>query len=133
MNNVNEKAIDIIVQAYYGNRVGTTISRDRIDSFILGHINGEIPSYEQIDRIIIRLPNEDGIAIVYNKYAEDNGIKFKERALTEGNYAMKPLAIIPELDIELYSRCIACRVDKDDNIISLKSGDYDKVIKYLAE
>lgn len=129
MNNT----INIIAQAFYGNRVATEIDKENIDSFILGYMDGEVPSEKSIDRTIIHIPNTDGIVIVYNKHEEERNRKLKDRALKEANYVMKPLAVIPEENIELYGRCIACRMNADGELESLKENDFDIIIKYLAE
>ena len=38
-----------------------------------------------------------------------------------------------ESDIEIYSRCIVCRVNESGELESLREGDYEKFVKYLAE
>lgn len=125
--------INIIAQAFYGNRVATEVSKDRIDSFILGYMDGEVPSIKSIDRTIIHVPNADGIVIVYNKHEEERNRELKDRALKEANYVMKPLAVIPEENIELYGRCIACRMNAEGELVSLQEGDFEKLTKYLAK
>ena len=122
MNNVNNNIINIIAQAYYGNRVATEINKEDIDRFILGYQDDSITVTEPIDRTVIHIPNTDGIVIVYNKYSEEGN---KER--------MKAVAVIPEENIELHSRCIACRMNADGELESLQEGDFEKLVKYLAE
>lgn len=129
MNNT----INVIAQAFYGNRVTTEIDKKNIDRFILGYMDDSISVTEPIDRTIVNVPNTDGIVIVYNKYKEEKGKKLKDRAMDEANHVMKPLAVIPEKNIELYGRCIACRMNADGELESLQEGDFDKLTKYLAE
>lgn len=124
MNNNNNNIIAIVSQAFYGNRVGTEIHKKDVDRFILGYQDDTIVT-EPIDRTIVNIPNTDGIVIVYNKHREDNEKK--------NNHGQNPLAIIPEENIEIYSRCIACRIDEHGELVSLKEGDYNKIIKYFAE
>lgn len=125
--------INIIAQAFYGNRVKTDINREDIDRFILGYQTNDIKVTEPIDRTIIHVPNTDGIVIVYNKHEEERNRKLKDKAMNEANHVMKPLAVIAEENIEIYSRCIACRMSADGELVSLQEGDFEKLTKYLAE
>lgn len=122
MNNTN-KQINIVAQAFYGNRVGTEIKVNDMDRFILGYLDSSLPVTEKIDRTIIKIPNEDGIVIVYNKYEEEEEFN--------SGHELNPLAVID--DIKIYSRCIACRINNDGEFESLRVDDYEKVVKYFAE
>ncbi len=106
-------------QAFYGNRTGTEIRRENIDRFILGYQTDDFDVTEAIDRTVIHLPGSDNLVLVYNKYQEEERLKVKERAFREDNYVIKPLAAILELDIEIYSRCIVCRMNADGVFESL--------------
>lgn len=132
MNNTNNKLIRIVTQAFYGNRVETEINPEKLDRFILGSLS-DFPIDYPIDRTIIELPNTDNIVLVYNKHKENERRELKERLMREENYTLKPLAVIPEENIELYSRCIACRIDERGEPESLQEGDYKKIVEYLAE
>lgn len=131
--NTEKNAIGIVSQAFYGNRVGTEVKKENIDSFILGYQSNDIPVTEPIDRTIINVPNTDNVVIVYNKHEEENELKRKEKLLKNENHIMKPLAVIPEENIEIYSRCIVCRINENGELESLREGDYEKFVKYLAE
>lgn len=115
--------IFVIAQAFYGNRTGTTIKREDVDCIILGYLDSSLVNHEQIDRTIIRIPNSDQLVLIYNKYQEALKNKGKH----------KPLAVIPEEHIEIYSRCIVCRMDENGVLQSLQDGDSEKFMKYLAE
>ena len=130
-NNLN--LVRVVAQAFYGNRTTTEIEPKNLDRFVLGYIDNYIEVYEKIDRTIINVPNTDNIVIVYNKYEEEKELKRKEELLKEKNYVKKPLAVIPEENIEIYSRCIVCRINEDGEIESLQNEDYNKFMKYLAE
>lgn len=119
---MKKNLINIVAQAFYGNRTTTEISREEIDSFILGYLDDSIKITSEIDRTIIHVPNTDNVVIVYNKY-EENKIDSNAR----------PLVIIPENDIKIYSRCIVCRMNNDGEFESLQNNDYNKFMKYLAE
>lgn len=129
----NNNLITIITQHYYGNRVGTEIDKDRIDAFILGNIDGEMCEGEKVDRTIINLPNAENLVLVYNKYFEEEELERKERIFKKDNYVLKPSAIIEELGLTLYSKCIVCRVNNNGEFVNLKAGDYEKAIEYLTE
>ena len=133
MENKNNNLINIVAQAFYGNRINTSVNKDDIDRFILGYLSNDIKVTEPINRTVVAIPSTDNIVIVYNKYEEEKKRNLKEDALAESNYVIKPLVVIPELNIELYSRCIACRMREDGELESLQNGDYEKIIKYFTE
>lgn len=124
MNNAKNNLIKVVAQAFYGNGVATEINREEVDKFILGYLDNAMPITEKIDRTIIKVPNTDNIVIIYNKYAE-KALEDKKR--------MKPLVVIPEENIELYSRCIVCRMNEDRELEDLQNEDFEKFKKYLAE
>jgi hypothetical protein len=124
--------ISIISQAFYGNRTGTEIRRENIDRFILGYQTDDFDVTEAIDRTVIHLPGSDNLVLVYNKHQEEERLKVKERALREDNYVIKPLASIPELDLEIYSRCIVCRMNAVGGFESLGEEDSEIWSRYLA-
>lgn len=124
--------ISIISQAFYGNRTGTEIRRENIDRFILGYQTDDFDVTEAIDRTVIHLPGSDNLVLVYNKNQEEERLKVKERALREDNYVIKPLASIPELDLEIYSRCIVCRMNAVGGFESLGEEDSEIWSRYLA-
>lgn len=133
MNNVNNNLINIMAQGFYGNRTMTAIKKEDIDNFIVGHHTDEFPAIEPIDRTIIELPNTDGLVIIYNKYNEERAKELKDEALKEDNYIMKPTAVIPEKDIELYSRCVACRMNANGEFEGFQKDDYNNITKYFTE
>lgn len=124
--------ISIISQAFYGNRTGTEIRRENIDRFILGYQTDDFDVTEAIDRTVIHLPGSDNLVLVYNKHQEEERLKVKERALREDNYVIKPLASIPELDLEIYSRCNVCRMNAVGGFESLGEEDSEIWSRYLA-
>lgn len=129
---MKNELICIISQAFYGNRTGTEIRRENIDRFILGYQTDDVDVTEAIDRTVIHLPGSDNLVLVYNKYQEEERLKVKERALREDNYVIKTLAAIPELNLEIYSRCIVCRMNADGVFESLAEGDFEIWDRYLA-
>lgn len=128
-----EQSLTIIAQAFYGNRTMTWISPADIDRFVLGYLDSSIEISEPIDRTIIRIPKTDSLVLVYNRYQEEERLNWREELLREENYKLKPLAVIPELDLVLYSRCIALRINEDGSFASLQDGDYSILKKYLTE
>lgn len=124
--------LKVVAQAFYGNRTETDIQLENLDRFILGYIDNSIAVTEPINRTIVKIPNTDNIVIVYNKYQEEEELHRKEKLFSENNYELKPLVIIPENNLKIYSRCIICRVDKHGNFESLHNEDYNKFMKYLS-
>lgn len=133
MRQGNRKVLTVMAQAFYGNRVITETTPDKLDALVLGYI-GIMPSKdEMIDRSIIHVPGSDQVVLVYNRYREEKERARCEKLVSETGYVKKPLAAIPEKGIELYSRCIACRMDEDGTLQSLQPGDCKMLMKYLAE
>lgn len=128
----NIENIFIISQAFYGNRTGTEIRRENIDRFILGYQTDDFDVTEPIDRTVVHLPGSDDVVLIYNKYQEEERLEVKERALREDNYILNPLASIPEMNLDIYSRCIVCRMNADGVFESLNEGDYEIWGRYLA-
>lgn len=130
---MNKDLSSIVSQAFYGNRVSTEIKKENLDRFILGYVDSRIPVTEKLDRTIINIPNTNNIVLIYNKYQEEEKLKSKEELLKKENYKLKPLATIPESNVEIYSRCVVCRMNENGELESLQSGDYEKFVKYLSE
>lgn len=118
-----ENKLRIVIQALYGNRTITYIDREELDYIILGILDGNSRSLadKKIDRTIIKIPDTENLVLIYNKYQE------AERSDS------KPLVFIPQENIIIKSRCAVCRMDKNNNLLSLTDEDYNKVAKYLAE
>lgn len=129
----NNETIFIISQAFYGNRTGTEIRREDIDRFILGYQTDDFDVTEPIDRTIVHLPGSDELVLIYNKYQEAERLETKVRALREDNYVIMPLATVPEMNLEIYSRCIVCRMNATGEFLSLGKGDYEIWGRYLAK
>ena len=129
----NKETIQIIAQAFYGNRTATAIRESEMDRFILGCLSDSLSVSEKIDRTVVRIPNTENLVIVYNKYEEEARRADKQSYWESDGYELKPLAVIPQIGLELYSRCIVCRVNKQGQFESLQEQDYDLVMGYLAE
>lgn len=125
--------ITVMAQAFYGNRVITETTPDHIDARVLGWTGEILVKDEKIDRTILPVPGSDQVVLIYNKYQEEKKRAYREKLIREEGYVLKPLATIPEEGIELYSRCIACRMGKDGTLQSLQPEDGDVLMKYLAE
>lgn len=131
--------IAILIQHFYGNRTATFISPDEFDAIMLGCLDKEwfekTRDREKIDRTIIRVPDTDNVVLVYNKYQEEERLKELQHYIQEVNKhrdRFNPSAVIPEMGIVLYSRCIACRINEDGALISLEKEDVSKVVQYLT-
>lgn len=131
--------ISIITQCFYGNRTGTEINRDDVKGFIRGW---QIPVSEDYVRDVelktIHVPGDKHVIIVYDQTAENEylNVEFPQyakeyREKYDEELQMKATCSIPELGIELHTRCFACRIDKNGVFQSLEDGDEDKFIEYF--
>ena len=131
----NNRSIDIIAQAFYGNRTHTTIRLENVDMFIWGVLDSKfedsLPKTYKEGRTVVNVPDTDNIVIVYNKDQEKQDREDVKRYEKEG-YVGKPLAVIPEIGVTIYSRCFVCRMNEAGELESLLSEDYPKFMKYLA-
>lgn len=86
-----------------------------------------------VDRTVIHLPESDDLVLIYNDHQETEWLEKKERAFKEDKYIIKPLATIPEMNLEVYSRCIVCRMTVDGECESLRDGDHEIWGRYLTK
>ena len=128
-----KKRILITAQAIYGNRTITRIKEEDMDPFILGYLDASLFSdKEKIDRTQIPIPGTDNLVLVYNKYQEEESIQRKEKLRKEKGINMQPLAVIPEMGLVLYSRCIVCRTNEKGEYEDLQEDDFIKFMQYLT-
>lgn len=125
--------INIIAQAFYGNRTGTEIRPENMGRFILGYLDNDIDVSKPIDVTAVRIPGSEKLVLVYNKYEEEEARQRNAEHAQNGERVTKPLAVIPEENVELYSRCIACRMNEEGKFESLEREDYGVLERYLAE
>ena len=131
-----EKKMTIIAQGLYGNRMMTFIDPEHFDALMLGYLDmnayESMRDKEKVDRTIIRVPDTENLVLVYNRFREEKRLRRGEELLREEGYEIKPLAIVPELNLTLYSRCIALRMNEQGEFGSLQEGDGEFIEKYLA-
>ena len=128
----NSKLTFVIMQAMYGNQTYMQLRDEDMDYYILGILDKSfVNESDRFDRTIIRIPNSNCV-LVYNKYQEEEELKRKQELLEKKSYNLKPLAVIPELDVTLYSRCLICRIDDNGKLISIEEDDNELVIKCLS-
>lgn len=132
--------IFIISQLYYGNCIGTEISRDWIDHFLRGEMSRELfgpKDVADVVRKVVRIPDTENIVIVYDQTQEDRYVneEFPETYEREGakylehtgkELKMKVTCEIPEIGFKIHTRCFACRIDMDGNLQSLERNDCGK-------
>ena len=126
-------SIYIISQAFYGNRTETRVKTDNIDRFIMGHLDDKLNLTKEVDRTIVKIHNDEHIVIVYNKHQEKEKLEYKAELSKGENYKLKPLVFIPEYDLKIYSRCIVCRINENNEFEDLREEDFEKFMKYLAK
>ncbi len=124
--------LTIVTQAFYGNRTITGIREKDMDRFIQGIQVDYIDLDYPVDTTIVRIPGDEHLVLVYNKYQEKEQLANGQRWFKEEGTKIRPLARIPEQDLEIYSRCIALRMDDEGHFSSIQEEDFDKVMKYLA-
>lgn len=146
MAQARKDMIFIVAQGFYGNRTGTEIRRGEVDYFLKGILNPKLfPGEDKsVDRRIVPVPGSDGLVIVYDQNQEDEymNVTFPERvAAHSAEYfentgrEMRPWVscTIPEIGLELHTRCFACRMDESGSFQSLEDGDGDAFVKYFPE
>lgn len=121
------KSVFVIAQGFYGNRTGMNISAEELDGLLLGCLNNSLIDETLVDRSIIRIPETENLVLIFNRYQEEQIVRDKEK------YEIKPVAFIPEKNVELYSRCVGCRMNENGEIESLQNEDIDKIMNCLAE
>ena len=84
------------------------------------------------NRTIIHIPDTKCV-LVYNKYQEIAQLALVRDWAVKDGYIAKPLASLPELGIELYSRCFLCRMNESGNLESIRDEDQSIIHKYLAQ
>ena len=101
-----------------------------MDRFILGYLDDKLPVRENVDRTVVRIPGTDRVVLVYNRFQEEE-MKARINKSAE-KVRWKPLAVIPEENLEIYSRCIVCRVNEDGSFTDLEPEDVETVFQYLS-
>lgn len=123
----DNKLIMVETQKFYGNRVITEINPKHFDHLMLGITDYNEPIREQINRTIIRLPEDDELVVIYNQNREDKILNNMEK------YSNIPTCVIKSKGIKLYSRCIACRIDFEGKLRSIEPEDVEIINKYFTE
>lgn len=115
--------IMVMMQGFYGNRTMTEITDDEsLDRLLQGWtIKPPIPLDYEMDRTYIHVPKNDNIVFIYNKHVEENDLKS----------GMKATVNIPEMDITLHCKVIACRCESDGKLSDLLPEDIKTVEKYF--
>ena len=123
----------VMFQALYGNRVVFRIPEEDVDMYIQGCMSREDfnPERNKIDRTIVPLPGTENLVLIYNKYQEERKLRNVEKWQRKEGYEAKPYAVIPELDLKIYSRPAVCRISPDGKLESLQPEDMEAACKYL--
>jgi len=136
-----EKKMAIIAQGLYGNRMMTFIDPEHFDALMLGYLDMDayesMRDEEKIDRTIIRVPDTENLVLVYNRFREEKRLRslqeFIQTVRINKFDRFNPSAVIPEKGIVLYSRCIACRITEEGELVSVEQGDYEIACRYLTQ
>lgn len=132
-NETKREMMYVMFQALYGNRVVFRIPEEDVDMYIQGCMSRKDfnPERNKIDRTIVPLPGTENLVLIYNKYQEERRLKRDEERLRVTGHEAKPLAVIPELDLKIYSRPAVCRISEDGHLESLQPEDMEASCKYL--
>ncbi|MBQ3392778.1 MAG: hypothetical protein IJG52_05115 [Lachnospiraceae bacterium] len=86
----------------------------------------------EIDRTYIPVPHAENLYILYNKYQEkwhlENAQQHEEMISSDDE---KPMVIIPEENLRIFSRCMVIRKNDSDMLEDLQEDDFEKVRAYL--
>ena len=128
---MKKENIGVVMQAFYGNRTYTDLREDTIDYMLQGVLDKKFGLDYEVDRTIIAIPDSKCV-LVYNKHQEVDQLKQNEEWKQRDAYIAKPLATVPELGVEIYSRCFICRMSDAGILESIQDEDAVVVSKYLA-
>ena len=136
-----ENCIDVIAQQFYGNCTYTMILKENIDYFLKGIVNPELLAGEAVavDRRVVRIPGFQNLAVVYDQIQEDKYVQeeYPELVAQKGEHyrqrwgeeiPMQVSCSIPEIGLTIHTRCFACRIDEEGNLLSLLPEDSTPVI-----
>lgn len=141
-----KKYINVIAQQFYGNRTTTYICTEDIDFFLRGSLNTQLALEEDniVNRKFIRIPNTESLVIVYDQNQEEKyiniefpriyaqeGKKYRERWGEE--LKMHISCEIPEMGVQLHTRCFACRMNATGVFEDVHPGDYNIIINYFSK
>lgn len=129
-----KRIINVLAQAIYGNRTIINTDDERFDALMLGCLDDKLFKLksEKINRTIVHLPNSKNVVVVYNKFQEERQLKSNEEYFKETGRKLKPLCAIPEINLEIYSRCFLCRIDENGELQSVEPEDISLVKDYFA-
>lgn len=110
-----------------GDMTITTMQKEAIEYFIVGYtgLPKQLFGYDKIDKTVVRIPNTENLVVVYNKYYEAD-----IRNHTDVN-KHKPAIHIPEV-LTIYSSCAVCRINENNELISIEPSDCPKFEQYLS-
>lgn len=131
--------ISIITQCFYGNRTGTEIHRDHVKDFIDGWVDPQPGrDFSHVELKTIPVPGSENIVIVYDQTQENERLhselaqQAEERRKEFGEYPRYYVTCsIPEIGVELHTRCFACRIDENGVFQSLEDGDEEQFIDFF--
>ena len=130
---VRGKTLTAVLEPYY--RKCCKLFVDLNDERSIDYMMSQAPSMTAcgqipIGRTYVRIPDVDGLFLLYNQYQEEWHLKLEEK--DGGRHRnTEPLITIPEEDIRIHSRCMLVRRDGSGNIEDLRDGDLKCVQKYL--
>ena len=129
----NQDVIYVMVQAFYGNRVITMIDTKDVDRLIHGYL---MDMDIKADRKTIRVPDHENLVILYDAGEEKRKrerIELMRKECSDHSRGPKPLCVVPQYDVQIYSRALACRMDENGKLLSIGKEDVEIICRYFAE
>lgn len=128
-----QDVIHVMVQAFHGNCVITMVDTEDVDRLI----HGDLTYMDmEVDRKTIHIPDHENLVILYDageeKRLRERFAKLMKERVTESG-GPKPLCVIPQYDVQIYSRPLACRMDENGKLLSIEEEDIEIICRYFVE
>ena len=128
-----QDVIYVMVQAFYGNRVITMVDTKDVDRLIHGYL---MDMDVKADRKTVCLPDHENLVILYDAKEEKRQrerFEMMRKECSDHSRGPKPLCVIPQYDLQIYSRPLACRMDESGKLLSIEEEDIEIICRYFAE
>ena len=60
-------------------------------------------------------------------------IEMMRKECSDHSRGPKPLCVVPQYDVQIYSRALACRMDENGKLLSIGKEDVEIICRYFAE
>ena len=128
-----QDVIYVMIQAFYGNRVITMVDTKDVDRLIHGYL---MDMDVKADRKTVRVPDHENLVILYDAKEEKRQrerFEMMRKECSDHSRGPKPLCVIPQYDLQIYSRPLAWRMDESGKLLSIEEEDIEIICRYFAE